>query len=632
MKKGVVIILICALICMMAAFRWPVSHTDPCTRSQAPFRMPFDSLPEASNGWFASSGKCDHCHGFDPAGVASVDLEGGDVNVVDDWSSTMMANSGRDPFWRAKVSHEITVHPQYQQAIEDKCTSCHAPLGHFAAMFNGAANYSMAELIADDSVAIDGVSCLACHQQDSLFLGSTHSGNLHFVSNPVSFGPFAGPLVTPMALYSGYTPEFSTHISDAGICAGCHTLITETVDTDGNLTEDTFVEQATYHEWLNSVYETQETSCQDCHMPSLADQPVKLAAGYDTPPRSPFSLHTLAGANVFMLQLMKANSEALGVYASPEAFDQTIAATNDQLKNHSIQIETFNMERTADTLFYSLKLSNLAGHKLPSGYPSRRMSVHVVVRDELGEEIFRSGEFDPDTYAITEEDIPFEPHHQMIHTPSEVQIYEMVMGDTDGNKTTVLTRGAVHLKDNRLVPVGFTAADEVYDTTQVFGGALTDSDFNFDPMEGSGTDIIHYHVSMEGYDGPLSVEVAVYYQTLPPSWTGELFATETPEIDLFEGMVNSADHTPVLMKTLETDVNAYVGLGSTPLSSGWTATAGAGVLHLTWPSQSEIKVFDAAGRLCWKCIPGQEGSRRLSVLPGLYIVECNGDALKLVVR
>jgi len=52
-----------------------------------------------------------HCHGLDPTGSASVYALGNDINVVDDWRTSMMANSAKDPYWRAKVSHEITINP-----------------------------------------------------------------------------------------------------------------------------------------------------------------------------------------------------------------------------------------------------------------------------------------------------------------------------------------------------------------------------------------------------------------------------------------------------------------------------------------------------------------------------------------
>ena len=40
------------------------------------------------------------------------DQDGLDVSIETDWSSTMMANSTRDPFWRAKVRSELNRNPQ----------------------------------------------------------------------------------------------------------------------------------------------------------------------------------------------------------------------------------------------------------------------------------------------------------------------------------------------------------------------------------------------------------------------------------------------------------------------------------------------------------------------------------------
>jgi hypothetical protein len=48
-----------------------------------------------------------------------------------------------------------------------------------------------------------------------------------------------------------------------------------------------------------------------------------------------------------------------------------------------------------------------------------------------------------------------EPHYQIINRPDQAQIYEMVMGDVNGQFTTVLMRGYAPLKDNRLPPIGF---------------------------------------------------------------------------------------------------------------------------------------------------------------------------------
>lgn len=252
-----------------------------------------DSLPRGYNSLFAASGECIKCHGFDTAMIASVDPLGNDINVVDDWRATMMANSAKDPFWRAKVSHEVAIYPEHQEAIENSCTDCHAPLGYFAAYHQGATHYGIADML-EDEIALDGVSCLACHQQSELNLGEGHSGNLNFDTTKVAYGPYISPLSSPMLEETNYEPVYSEHINDAGICASCHTLVTETLNYEGELTGGSFVEQATYHEWLNSDYETENMTCQECHMPALQKGLFNIAAGFPAPPRDRFALHELA--------------------------------------------------------------------------------------------------------------------------------------------------------------------------------------------------------------------------------------------------------------------------------------------------------------------------------------------------
>ena len=97
--------------------------------------------PVDSSILFPTASVCEGCHGFDPQMNAYVDSDGNDVNIFDDWSTTMMANSAKDPFWRAKVSHEILVNPNHSLDLQTKCTSCHAPNGHFTAILRGAEHY-----------------------------------------------------------------------------------------------------------------------------------------------------------------------------------------------------------------------------------------------------------------------------------------------------------------------------------------------------------------------------------------------------------------------------------------------------------------------------------------------------------
>jgi nitrate reductase cytochrome c-type subunit len=573
----------------------PVSKMENACAARLTLNAP-DSLFEGANLEFSSAGKCDHCHGSDPMGIANVDGEGGDVNVIDDWSSSMMALSAKDPYWRAKVSEEVFVNPLLQQEIESTCTKCHAPLGHFAATMHGATHYSIADMLAD-SVALDGVSCTACHSQLPQPEVALHTGQLLMADDSVVYGPYYNPLITPMALYSGYTPEQADHISDAKLCAACHSLVTETVDLNGALTGNHFVEQATWHEWLNSSYSTNSTTCQKCHVPQLPDQMVRLATGYMTPPRGPYGLHTLAGGNVTMLQLMRDNREQLGIYPSEAQFDETINATRNMLQEQSLQMEVTEINRTADTLYIDVKLTNLVGHKMPSGYPARRMTVVLYAEDPTAfTEIFRSGGFDEEFYVLNE-DAPFEQHHNVINDEEQVQIYEMVIGDVAGNKTTILTRANSALKDNRLVPLGFAETGTMYDTTAIVLNT-TDADFNHSPNVGSGTDVIHYRIPTNGLASELNVHAAVYYQSVPPGWTESFASVTTEEVATFNSMFSTTDQTPVLMKEATVEVAAYIGINAnTHNTFASIRNSGPNQLTIAAAESMSLTIYDVKGNL-----------------------------------
>ncbi len=519
------------------------------------FEMMQDSLlPTGFNDLFAASGECIQCHGFDTAGVASVNFFGEDINVVDDWRASMMANSAKDPFWRAKVSHEVLLYPQHKEAIETKCVSCHAPLGHFNAIHNGSEFYTIDSLVSDPT-ALDGVSCLACHKQTTEDIGNLNSGNLNFDTAKVAFGPYISPLESPMIMETGYKPVYSEHIKDAGICAGCHTLITETLDFDGNPTGDQFVEQATYHEWLNSEYNEDNITCQNCHMPAYSKAQVFIVAGFETEPRSPFSLHEFAGANSFMLNIMKENGDQLGVAATAEQFDEAIAATNDMLLNKSVNVSLDLVDRTVDTAFFDLKISNVAGHKFPSGYPSRRVFVEFLIQNEAGDTLFISGKTD-ENFEVFGQNADYEPHYNVINAEHQVQIYEMVMADVNDEVTTVLERAKYLLKDNRIPPKGFVTEHYTYDTVKIVGLAQQDENFNLaSGVQGEGSDHIFYHIPMDGHDEKLFAQAKIYYQTAPPKWMKEMFDETTDEIELFREMFLAADRSPILIKTRDIEVD-----------------------------------------------------------------------------
>ena len=101
----------------------------------------------------------------------------------------------------------------------------------------------MAQLF-QDSLALDGVSCVACHQQ-SPSVGNTFSGvgfglrQCHDL-RPVRRRQGRRPSwKIPMMEYVGYNIQYGAHVDGSEICAGCHSLVTQTADMEGNLTGPT---------------------------------------------------------------------------------------------------------------------------------------------------------------------------------------------------------------------------------------------------------------------------------------------------------------------------------------------------------------------------------------------------------
>lgn len=519
------------------------------------FLTAYEGLPDTSNALFTGSGICAGCHGHDVAQLANVSEAGEDVNPTDQWQSSLMANSAKDPFWRAKVVHEVALNPDHQLELEDKCTSCHAPLGHFNAHHLGQEHYAMAQLF-QDSLALDGVSCVACHQQAST-VGNAFSGELEFDSLTI-YGPYGAgkddaPLLqAPMQLYTPYENiMYGAHLDGSEACAGCHSLVTETADMEGNLTGQDYIEQATYHEWLNSSYADDgdtPTDCQDCHMPEVSGGVVIASGQASLGPRAPFKKHILVGGNAQMLEIMRDNTEALGLSASVAQFDSTIAWTRDVLRNETVELTVQEASWVDGLGSVAVEVVNKAGHKFPSGYPARRAWIEVVAHQ--GEDtLWHNGRWSPGGFlhGVDEGGLAeYEPHYTTIDSEDQVQVYELVAVDVTGTPTNVLERAASSAKDNRLLPLGFSDDHEVYDTTRVEGLALYDLEFAFESE--LGLDRLTYDMTASpSTDLPVVMDVRVWYQSMPPRWVAPMFDIQDSTIQAFQALFEAQGAAPELV-------------------------------------------------------------------------------------
>lgn len=517
-------------------------------------------LPFGRTVMFSGSGNCAMCHTGDGNVLSQ---NGVDISPPTYWRSTMMANSSKDPFWRAMVAEEVHNYPQLQQIIETTCTRCHAPMGYTEAIHNGQQNYSISQM-KQDPIANDGVSCTACHQikPDNFGLQSSYSGHYVIENDSIIYGPYENPETTVMNMVVNFLPVYSTHLNKSELCATCHTLFTPYLDNQGQIAGQ-FPEQTPYLEWKNSIYSAQDIQCQDCHMPVTYD-PIDIAT---IPPshqvlRSPYWKHEFVGGNVYMLKMLKNNIDSLGITASAENFDSTIARAEFNLTQKALELEVYDLFEN-DSLSIQVKLKNKAGHKLPAGIPFRRMWIHLKVQDATGNVIFESGNWNSNGEIIGLNS-DYEPHYDIIRNTNDIQIYEGVMIDVDGNVTNRLLRASQYIKDNRIPPSGFTSTNPSYDTTAIFGNALNDLNFNRENgVEGSGNDIITYRIPALN-NTTYTITAEVCFQSIKPKVVDYLSTINEPDINKFVAMYIQLPNLPFIMKsiskTIVTDVDKEFSL------------------------------------------------------------------------
>lgn len=511
------------------------------------------NLPNQTSTLFSGSGNCTQCHAT--ASGEFITSFGEDISPVSTWRSTMMANASRDPLWQAKVTAEVAENPHLQSVIEDKCTTCHAPLTRTEAIYRGRESYSFEEIHADP-LAMDGVSCTLCHQiqPDNLGSESSFTGGYSINEGHNIFGPYQNPVATPMANMTGFTPVYSQHVHKSELCATCHTLFTPYLDDDGNIA-GSFPEQVPYLEWQNSVYPTEGKECQTCHMPAV-DEALKIAG---RPPwlstlRKPVWKHDFVGANVFVTNMLKENADALGTTASDANFDSTIAKSQRSLAG-TIELSA-NAYVINDTLIVNVTVKNLAGHKFPTGFPSRRAWLRMTAKNSANETIFQSGQWDDDGRIINLKEHDYEPHYDVITSEDQVQIYQSIMGDVNNKVTYTLLRGAQYLKDNRLPPVGFKSIVENYETTKIAGTAINDPNFNkYEGTEGTGSDKVTYKIPINASKG-YTILVDMFYQTIDPSFVEDLFDYETAQVVTFKSMFEKSKNKPIPVTSTSTSTTA----------------------------------------------------------------------------
>jgi mono/diheme cytochrome c family protein len=514
---------------------------------------------------FVTSGACADCHGASTGSTALKDEDGRWVGPWDLWRSSMMANSARDPLYRAVVSAESAATPARSAEIEARCLACHAPLATVELERRGEFTPGLATLRGNGlraQLALDGVACTACHQIEPDNLGTTESfnGGYAFTQERQLYGPHEGLLTEPMQEAVEFTPVHGAHVMRSELCGTCHTQLNESYLADGKSTGTLYPEQATFLEWRNSSFakEGAQRTCQACHVPAASGDGKALSGFVARGPdgkdhtgvgeREPLGRHLFVGGNTLVPAILRDNPDLIPTGASPEAFDATIAAARETLRR-SARVQVGELELASNTLKVPVRLDNLTGHKLPTGHPTRRMWLHVRVVDGDGRRVFDSGAHDQQGRivdgagrALPSELVggPVQHHLRLVEREDQVQIYEAIAHDPAKKPTYLLTRATGHLKDNRLLPAGWTTqGPDPYQTIPKGVGG--------DPYYVGGSHTLVYKVPVGDRPGPFAVQVKLLFQTLGARYAAELFEHQTPEMKAFRELYQAADRTPVTL-------------------------------------------------------------------------------------
>ncbi|MGE0432446.1 MAG: hypothetical protein AB7K09_09375 [Planctomycetota bacterium] len=538
-----------------------------------------DPLRIVLQGRFATSALCQPCHSATPDGRQLKDSAGRSVAPFDLWRSTMMANAARDPLFRAQLSAELVATPSLADEIQTTCLTCHMPMG--ASDAKDAGLQPTLGLVQQHThmsqLALDGVSCTVCHQMQPATFGTRESFNGNYVigDKHIIFGPHEKPFVGPMQAFTTFTPTLAGHLRDSGLCATCHTLYTHPHTPDGKPAGKAIPEQTPYLEWRNSIFNNElpdpgpkAASCQGCHVPTddvdgnAISTPIARSPGgfdYGVADRSPFGRHIFVGGNTLVPQMLGTHADELNPNAPIEAFNATIDAVRDQLRNRTASVTIGRATRDADgapTLRVPITVFNQCGHKFPTAYPARRAWLRVIVTAPDGTRVMRIGDWDSrgrvlgagDTVLPSEQPGgPLAPHRRTMAGPDDVVFFEMVMGDPEGRPTFTLMRASQILKDTRVLPQGWTRDHPDASETLPVG---VDGDIDFV----AGSDRVELQLPVPPAGQSWRVQVDVVYQPLSSRWAAELVRVDTPEVAAFWRYYEAADVRPEMVASASAEV------------------------------------------------------------------------------
>lgn len=395
------------------------------------------SQPNPEGYSFQSTELCRYCHGesqyaYDPDTGGADPYFTSQQEMHFQWMGNMMAQSARDPVFRAA----LTIAEQDHPGIGQFCWRCHSPT---AWLESRSVPYDGSNFEAKD---LDGVQCDVCHRMVDPLSAEGRAlsdqpvpgiGNGMYVmsDDTAKRGPRPESFANHSWLYSSFHKSSS-------LCGVCHDvsnpLLAQNPATQPP--HEYFPIDRIYSEWKLSDYARRGVQCQTCHMPRVAGK----AAQFDfLPVHNDLAQHSFAGGNYWGLQILPMfwQYEERALEALTAGRYRAIEMVRKAAKLNIVQLP-----KNGSPIVF--RVYNRTGHKFPSGDPeSRRAWLHVEFLDAQGNVIAESGRYDFDTGVL--------------HEDPQAKIYRVKLAQgTTPTFHMVLANNV--LSDNRIPPMGFSRA------------------------------------------------------------------------------------------------------------------------------------------------------------------------------
>lgn len=382
---------------------------------------------------FDSPLQCIACHAGENSGQP--------VTIGTEWQGSMMAHSARDPVFYAALA----IANKYRDGSGEFCIRCHSPGG----WLEGRSEPPTGEgLIGAD---LQGVQCDVCHRMKNPAIPDS-------TANPVVPGPGNGMMVMQVPLYPKRGPfadafQFHSTLQDSfqvssDFCGTCHN-VSNPFYADDPVTQSPHEYspiERTYSEWFLSSFSSmgEEGTCQSCHMARNTGYGCIVSGA---PLRENIPAHDLTGGNTFVPDILY---DFWG-----DAVDTTALRIGKQRAEATLR-RAASVEAVAawdeDTLVAEVTVTNLTGHKLPTGYPEgRRAWLSVTGLNAEGDTVFESGVYDFETADLVHDE--------------QIKVYEAKPGLTarraaefgldPGPSFHFVLNDSIYY-DNRIPPQGFS--------------------------------------------------------------------------------------------------------------------------------------------------------------------------------